>query len=717
LGEYITNKNQKKFEKDMNKNVKKNQKLKIPNLEDAHDAGSINSKNCTLILTEGLSAKTFAMSGLELLGRKLYGIFPLKGKLLNVRESSQQKMLDNAEIQNMMKILGMKLNYKNKLSDLRYGRVILLTDADVDGFHIKGLLMNVFHFLSPELLEHKGFLTTINTPLIKAVKGNSNIEFLTVQEYERWKIGIPDSEFKKYNIKYFKGLGTSSSKEALEIFKKMPENVVNYIYDSKINTDGAINLAFNKKLADDRKVWVGKYDKDMILDQTTNDLTYKDFINKQLIHFSVYDNLRSIPNLMDGLKPSQRKVLYTMFKNYSGSSEIKVSQLANITASLTNYHHGEDNLNGVIINLAQNFTGSNNYNLLEPVGQFGSRIASGKDASQPRYIFTKISQFSKLLFNSDDSKILNYINDEGQMIEPEFYTPNVPLILLNGAQGIGSGYSTLIPSFNLKDVLSNIKNILYGKSYVEMTPYYNGYKGEILKLNSQKFIMYGSIKLGKKENELIIDEIPINISIDDYKTFLDRITDEQILGIYDFTNESSQNEAKFIIKFKSRTDAQSFLKNKDENMKTLKLAYNINLSNMHLFDENYKIRKYESPEEIIIHFLTVKLEFVEKRRQYQLKTAQKLATILENKIRFINEFLSGKIKIKRGISHKELEQILEEHEYKRIEHSFDYLLTLNFLSITKEKIEVLEKQFLQTTKEIDYLKANDNIKLYLSDLK
>src|SRR4029078_9145510 len=221
-------------------------------------------------------------------------------------------------------------------------------------------------------------------PIVKVSKGLSVHEFYTLKEFNDWEL----SKTGNWVVKYYKGLGTSTAKEAKDLFTKMDRNTINYISTSKIDTNTAILLAFEKKQADLRKEWVQEYNSGLILDQADSDISYGNFINKELIHFSMYDVIRSVPSICDGLKPSQRKVLFTMFKkNYS--KEIKVAQFGAAVAELTAYHHGEQSLYSTIINMAQDFVGSNNINLLKPNGQFGTRIQGGKDAASPRYIFTE----------------------------------------------------------------------------------------------------------------------------------------------------------------------------------------------------------------------------------------------------------------------------------------------------------------------------------------
>jgi DNA topoisomerase-2 len=199
-------------------------------------------------------------------------------------------------------------------------------------------------------------------------------------------------------------------------------------------------MAFSKKKADRRKEWLLKSgDETTYIDHSANEVSYADFVNKELIQFSMADNIRSIPSAVDGLKPSQRKVLFSCFKRKL-TDEIKVAQLAGYVSEHSAYHHGEASLHGTIVNMAQNYCGSNNLNLLVPSGQFGTRLLGGKDAASPRYIFTKLDPLARLVFHKDDEALINYLDDDGLSIEPDHYVPIIPMVLVNGCDGIGEDY-------------------------------------------------------------------------------------------------------------------------------------------------------------------------------------------------------------------------------------------------------------------------------------
>ncbi len=687
-------------------------RLRIENLEDANNAGTKKSKNCVLFITEGLSAKTFAMSGLSVIGRDNYGIIPLRGKALNVREATQKQLVNNEEVNNLKQIIGLQHGKKyTSVEGLRYGSVCILTDQDADGSHIKALIVNMFHMWWPELLDIKGFLISMKTPIVKVTKSGTELPFYTLKDFKSWEKTVNS---KSWNVKYYKGLGTSTSKEAKDIFKTMDKNLIKYFSSSKSDTDKSILLAFEKKQADIRKNWLQCYNFDLVLDQADQDVSYSDLINKELIHFSMYDVIRSIPSICDGLKPSQRKVIYTMFKkNYQ--KEIKVAQLGAAVAETTSYHHGEASLYGTIVNMATDYPGSNNLNLLKPNGQFGSRSYNGKDAASPRYIFTELNDCCKDLFNKDDFNIFEYQKDDGQVIEPLYYVPVLPLILINGAQGIGTGYSTNIPCHNPKDILINIKRYLLGKHLIDMKPWYKGYTGDISQDpdNDSNYIMSG-IYEKLDDTSIIIKEIPLGIAIDDYKIFIDKLVEDNKYGIVNFKNNSTENTPCFTLIFDNKNSTRKFLEL--DVLKILKLVKNISTKNFHLINKQGTITKYETSKDILKEFIQIRLEYNQKRKDYLLNKYSEEIKILNNKIRFLKEIMDNKIMIFKKLK-SEIDKILSERGYEKIDGGYSYLTSMAIYSFTKEKLEDLYSKQDATDKNIKNISSKSPEDILIIDVK
>lgn len=665
---------------------KKVNRVIIPKLDDANKAGTKESSKCVLILTEGDSAKTTAISGLSVVGREYYGVFPLKGKVLNTRTATYSQLSGNVEINNIKKILGLQegKKYKN-VSDLRYGKILIMTDADTDGFHIKSLLINFVSNGWPDLLK-TDFISSLVTPVIKISKRNQVIPFYNLSDYKKWKDANKDSGWK---VKYYKGLGTSTSTEAKEYFKSM--KTLNYKIEDQEDSK-LLELAFSKTSADERKKWILQNIKEgSTLDYTKSNVQVKDLINKELVLFSIEDNIRSIPNLVDGLKPSQRKIIYACItKNLY--SEIKVSQLAGYVSEKTSYHHGEASLMDTIINLAQKFVGSNNINLLEPIGQFGTRLQGGKDASSPRYIFTQLSEHFNKIFNPDDYDLLEYLDDDGYYIEPKFYVPTLPMILINGACGIGTGFSTDIPCFNPEDIKSALMKLVEDEDAEidELTPWYSGFTGTIKKIEESRWITTGVYNI--EDGNITVTELPIGTWTDDYKAFLDKLESENT--IYSYKNNSTETSVSFTIKIPLET----LLEWKNDNIveKKLKLTTNLSTKNMYVFNEKNQIVKMECAEEIVYHFWMIRNDYYLRRQKKLVNKYENELTIINSRINFINDIMDDKIIVFR----KKIDFInkqLEDKNYHKVDSSYKYLTDMQIHSFTEETVE----KFIRKQKEIE----------------
>lgn len=703
---------QHKEQKDMSKtDGKKAKHLNIPHLEDATYAQTNKSHECKLILTEGLSASTFAISGLKQLGRERYGVFPLRGKLLNVRDANAEKINKNEEITNIKKIIGLQHNVKyESLKSLRYGSIIVLTDADHDGAHIKGLIVNMIHHFWPELIG-LGFVTSLVTPIVKAIKNKEEIRFYSLQEYEEWK---GSNNVKSYKIKYYKGLGTSEKDDAIYAFKRLDSKLLNYIEDDK--TDSSMELGFSKKFANKRKDWLADYKQDNVIDVYNLDkmeVSISDLINKELIHFSQYDNVRSIPSLIDGLKPSQRKILYTALKTMKPTSEYKVAQFGAKVAELTDYHHGENSIMEAIVTMSQTYVGSNNCNLFLPIGNFGTRLFLGKDSAAARYIFTNLSPVARKLFVKEDEYIIEYKDSEGMSIEPEYYVPVLPIILLNGSLGIGTGFSTSIPQFNIVDVANVILDKLNKRnSSTLLIPYYRFFTGDIYPIQKDTFVVNGTYKLNGKE--LIIDEIPIGMSIDNYQTILKTMIENKVIDSY--KNDSNESIAHFTIKLSDETSTKIQGMDKKKILDFFKLSKTILTSNMHLFNRNNEIKKYESVNQIINEFYDIRYEFYQKRKDYIVMLIQQEMILLENKARFIKYVNDDKLPV-RNAKQDLVDSLLLKYKFDKIENSYNYLTDLPIKSLILENVKKLEAKLKEKREELDKITNTSIEKLWSADIK
>lgn len=692
----------------------KKSKIKgIPKLEDANFAGTKKSNNCVLILTEGDSAKATAISGISAIknGRDFFGVFPLRGKLLNVREASTSQIMNNQEIIEIKKILGLKTgtNYDiSNINELRYGSILLMMDADEDGSHIKGLIINFLNYFFPSLLQIDGFLKVLVTPIVKVFLKNETKNFANLRAYNNWLTKNPGT----YKIKYYKGLGTSTAEESKEYFKNLENNTVSII-DKNNNSD--ILLAFAKDKVLERKDWLVNYKQENILQiEPPTTITIHDFIHQELIHFSNYDNLRSIPLLADGLKPSQRKVLYACLKK-NLKTEMKVAQLASYVAEVTAYHHGEQSLVGTIINMAQDFIGSNNLNLLMPAGQMGTRLLGGKDHASGRYIFTYLNKFVDLIFKKEDLELLDYQEDDGEKIEPKFYLPIIPMILVNGSEGIGTGFSTLIPNYDFKDIVNWFIDKLNNVKPKELIPKFNNFKGTITRYDDTTYVSSGMCIIEK--DKVIITELPIKLWTSIYKEMLEEMQEEGIIKGY--TNYSSDIDVHFEIKFNDIDNINKLYQTKDDKglnnlYKLLKLYKTIKLSNLTLYDDNLKLKTYNNVDEICEDFYKMRLPYYQKRKELIIKNINDEITLLTNQINFIN-LVKGNTKI-FNMETIEIEKILNQNKIKKYNESFDYLINMSFKQLSKENLDKLNKKIKELKENKKIIENKTNKELWLDDL-
>ncbi|CAH6421767.1 DNA topoisomerase 2 [uncultured virus] len=650
---------------------------------------------------------------------------------------------------------------------------------NTDGSHIKGLIINFMHFFWPSLLKIEGFVQSMATPIVKAWKLSDTKKinqkiFYTLTDFEKWKEEIgPD--IKKWKSKYYKGLGTSKPDEARQSFNDFEKKLITYIWDQNIenNVDliqsetedyisdseskdlnnqdvkieeetddldktsecyNAITLAFAKNRANDRKKWLECYDKTINIDNKIQKISFNDFINKDLIHFSNYDIMRSIPSICDGFKPSQRKILFGAFLEKIFKDEIKVAQLSGSISKNAAYHHGEDSLNSTIVSMAQNFVGSNNINLLTPNGNFGDRTAGGKNASSPRYIFTQLNILTPLIFRKDDEHVYDYFDDDGQKVEPITYAPIIPMILVNGATGIGTGFSTDIPCYNPKQLIKTLKQKLNGKECDDLTPWSRGFTGKIFKFDNNTYKSTGIYEI-INENTIIITELPVGTWTENYYNYLDSLIPDDLKNpgkgqiIRSYLKHSGIEKVNIVITFLDG-ELQELIQ-KDSIEKDLKLYSYIKISNMHIFDQFGKIKKYNNVTEILNEYYEYRLKIYIKRKNHILLLLKNELNIIKWKIKFLETYIADKITFKDREKNKPLTEDmvinqLIKLQFPRLSHNisaleqeknYDYLTSLTIFSLTEEKLEKLKKEYEKKLDEYKTYKYTSVEQRWLQELE
>jgi DNA topoisomerase-2 len=738
----------------------------IPKLIDANFAGTEKSGQCTIILCEGDSAKAGIVSGLSREDRNIIGVYPMKGKIMNTRGEPVKKISENNEIKEIKQILGLEVGRKYTPDDvkyrLRYGKIIFMTDQDLDGSHIKGLGINLFQSEWPSLAEIPGFIGFMNTPILKAKKGTQEKVFYNEGEYRAWKEGTAAggaaANTTGWNVKYYKGLGTSTGKEFKEYFEH--KKIVDFVHSGDVCND-AIDMVFNKKRADDRKTWLSTYSRDRYLDTLQPSVTYEKFIHDEMIHFSKYDCDRSIPNGMDGLKISLRKILFSAFKK-NLKTEIKVAQFSGYVSEHSGYHHGEASLNAAIVGMAQNFVGSNNINLFEPNGQFGTRNNSGRDSASERYIFTQLNRITRFIFRAEDDALLTYLDDDGQSVEPIFYVPIIPMVLVNGVKGIGTGFSTDIMCYNPQQIIDYIKYKLAPApapaSAPTINPYYKNFKGTIERIvdasTAAKYLIKGCYTI-LDDKKIRITELPVGTWTDEYKKFIEQLIEpvakksdnvgagtaaSAVQLVKDYNDMSTDVIVDITLTMMPNIIATYRDKVVEHGCtmleKCLGLYTTQSTTNMNMFDANEKLKKYNTPEEIVNDYYPVRMEYYQKRKAYLLDALRKELLVLSNRARYISEILDDTIDLRRKTTAM-MVQILKDRKYDMQQQQlqqqqqqqtdeaneadaatgYKYLLKLPMDSVSEENVEKLRSEKEKKEKELAHLESKTTENLWQDDLE
>jgi DNA topoisomerase-2 len=716
-------------------------KTKIDGYDRANKSGGKESNKCALYITEGLSAKTYVVCGIkeglfDRKGRDWNGILPIRGKLLNVRDKTATVIAGNKVICSVIQSLGLKhgidYNKDENFNKLNYGRLVIVADADTDGIHIEGLIINFIHSLYPSLLERsESFIISLKTPIARVkLSKNKDILFYDERNFNKWL----SEQTGKVDTKYYKGLGTTKAEDVPDTFGK---KLIEFTTDD--NTFESMQKAFHKKYSDSRKKWLGDYNPTELsfsLDKvgSIHKMNITEFIDEELIKFSHADCARSIPNGIDGLKESQRKILFAVKKrklSYTGKS-LKVAQLAGYTAEHANYHHGENNLLDTIVGMANEFPGTNNIPLLYRDGQFGTRLEGADDAANGRYIFTKMDALTELIYKSEDEPLLKQVNDDGDLVQPEFYVPIIPMMLVNGCvAGIGTGWSCNIPCFNPLELINGIKTWLeYDGEVVipdpenddefvsmlpEFKPWYRGFRGAIEKNGENRFISYGIIEETGRRNEVQINELPVGMWTSKFVDFCEELKISK--SIKDISNYSTPTNVNIIIKEDS-TDNKKSIRCNPENLKLHSYLYT---SNMVVFDDKNQLNKYKTVDDILCKFCEVRYLYYKKRKAYQIDSFERIIRFLGNKERFVKEVIEDIIDI-MNIAEKVVIKTLKTRGYDEdpkksdAEGGYDYLLRMPIRSFTKEKVKNLQNDILSNQKILDNIIKTTEKDMWIKEL-
>lgn len=717
---------------------KKRRHILLEKGRDANEAGGQRSLECTLLIVEGKSAAGYAETMVSYIpdGRDTIGFLPIKGKMLNVMNANAIQIAENTEIAALKKMMGFREGVDYRLDEnaatLRYGFIMIMTDADNDGNHIKGLILNLLHCRFPTFLA-RGSTLFYNTPILRYWKGAEVYKFYTDAEFEHWKREHLDWE--KWEKKYFKGLGTSEDEHIQDDLNT--KRIVSCLYDDQ--APEALSLAFNEKRSADRKRWLAQWKKAIDI-EVIQIQPISHFIHRELVQFSIVNTQRSIPRLMDGLKEGQRKLVWGGFLKWKSKSEdshivknptpMKVARFGGFVSENTGYHYGEKSLYDAVVGMAQNFVGANNLPYFQSRGQFGSR-EDGKPAADARYIFTALEWWIPYVYRKDDMSLLKIRCDEGDPIEPETLLPIIPMVLVNGILGIGTGHSTFIPNHNPLDLIAWIRAKITGTQSQKIIPWYRGFEGKIYlkpkgnggenenpdetlpteetetapepdgEPEEKKNVRVSMVTVGDfivgHRGEVIVTELPIGRWTEKYRIWLNQL--EEAKEISTFRDAGT--------KFKVRFEIKGF---KNPNHQTLKLQKSYGMTNMVVLDLEGRPVKYNTVEEILEAFFEQRLPYYEQRRQNII--AQIDADIRKHEIdsRFIHAVNTNQLEIR---NRKKADIITQMREMQLDPESLDRVKAGRFSQDEVAKLQMKIGKLVEKREAHERVSA---LQLWLADL-
>lgn len=437
------------------------------------------------------------------------------------------------------------------------------------------------------------------------------------------------------------------------------------------------------------------------------------YFNNDLIDYAAYDNIRKIPSYIDGMKMSQRKVIYTLLKKYP-KEFVKTETLANITAAFTNYLHGANNIaTAVCTTMTQAFVGSNNYPLTNGnSGGWGCRI--NPNAAAPRYTRMCLSDVSKQFIHDDDEEIVGRQFFEGDYIEPKFFMPTFPLLLLNGSNGLSTGFSSTIYPRNPKEVVSYIKKKLKGvQPRMALLPWFRGFKGEVRVTDESSNVESVGVIEKLNSTSYEIRELPIGMDYQKYIGILDKLCDDKIIVDYDDCCEPKTDEILF--KVKTTRQFTNSYSEKDALLKVFKLVKSLP-ENLNCIDENNRVREFSSIHEILDTYIAIRLEYYQKRKEYLLEKYMQKMRVLASKYVFCDGVIRETIKVAKMPKEKIVAQLDKDERIIKVDDSYDYLLRMPIYSISKEKMAEMKEQLSKLSEELKTIKKTTKEEMWSADM-
>ena len=686
-------------------------KKRVPVIKD-YDPATLSGKSAfksgqpvSLILTEGLSAKALATACKSVLGATVTGIYPLRGKLKNVRGLSPSEYVKNAECKNLASILGLEpgRSYGTRdelLSVLNYTNVWIFTDQDPDGDHICGLILNLFDAQWPSLLQHfPHFMKRFRTPLLKVLPAGPT--FFSRPEFDAWRMEHGDAP----KVKYYKGLGTSTSAEGKSYASNIQKHLVHFDWTAS-EASPILHDCFNEKAEARKKLLTeNPLSREMSVSDDMH-VPIREFAVTGLLDFYRYANRRCMPDLVSGLKPAQAKALYTCLKMNLVEEE-KVSEVANKVASVAQYHHGSASMSETIIYMAQNhWCSGNNINLLYPSGQFGSRLAKASEHSSDRYLYTRLEPITRYIFRKEDDALLKRVDEDGVPGEP-VYVPVIPMSLVNSVEGIGAGWSTTILPRNPADVIQAC-TILAGTASLDagledvrkamessggLKPWFYGLKTDIVRVSEAKFVSKGSV-VRVDDATVHITELPVGVW-----------TDEYLAKLRESEYEVDARHTDLVVDIRVKVP----LTPSEDLHEALHLSTPLRDGNMHGYSYSGHLVKAETVYDILRMHALERLKLYAVRLESEIQSTQ--ATLLKaaSKQKFIELVLSGAL-TPYGKSKAALQ---EELRALGIDTG---LLSMDLWSFTLDAVHALSKDMDKMRAHVVHLKSLTPGSVWLAEL-
>lgn len=438
-----------------------------------------------------------------------------------------------------------------------------------------------------------------------------------------------------------------------------------------------------------------------------NKRTVTDFFNTEYLDYAKYvvEN-RAIPSCVDGLKPTHRKIIYVANNIWKKGNEkpMKLFQLAGRVAADSYYHHGDSSLSSAMVGMAQKF--KNSMPLLAGIGQFGSLRSPA--AGAPRYISGKLHPNFRLLYK--DFELLNNKIEEGHKIEPEFFLPIIPTVIVNGSSGIAVGFATNILNRKPIDVVNACISVLTGKTIPALSPWLDEFSGTFKRdpNNPKTWKISGSYEV-VNTTTVRITEIPPNFTYEKYENYLNSLIEKRIITTYE---DNSSESIEYILKFQRSTLKDYISKRKLDTILKINTQETENLTTI---DETGNLKIFDRAEDIVKYFVNFRLQWYEKRKEYLINKIQKEVSLLSNKARFIKDIIEGNLKI-NNVPKNDIILYLKNSNYDQIDNSYSYLLSMPIHILTKERFEELLRQTKEKESELEIIKKTDYKTMYMDDL-